>query len=108
VNAPNTIATGGFDWDRPLDRAERDTILTKIAESVVKRGMQTPAVWFLEVHKPLAPLGSQLAVALSPFIAVWLADGAFDLQKCFQILRDTKNIDLLVKMIEDRSLVKEK
>jgi hypothetical protein len=102
MNIPSTTSVT-FDWDTPLGSDERLALFSHIAGNVVARGMETPVIWFLEIHRPLAPIGAQLGVALSPFIAVWLKDGAFDLQKYVQILRDPANIAQLIQLIEERS-----
>jgi hypothetical protein len=91
-----------FDWDTPLDPAKKAEILTKIADTVIARGLQTPVILFLEIHRPLAPLGAQIGITLSPFIAVWLKDGAFDMQHYTQLLRDPANITELIDLIETR------
>jgi len=103
MNQPINTLTASFDWDTPLDPAQCTAMLTKIADNVIARGMETPIVLFLEIHSPLAPLGAQIGVALSPFIAVWMQNGAFDLQQYVQILRDPKNISELINLIENRS-----
>jgi hypothetical protein len=90
-----------FDWDAPVSDEQRDALLEKIAHEVRLRGLETPVVWFLEIHKPLAPLGGQLAVALSPYIATLLSGGAFDLQRARKVLQDVANIDRLIERIEN-------
>jgi hypothetical protein len=98
------ISSPDFDWDRPVPDDERDALLGKIADAVVARGLQTPAIWFLEVHKPLAPLGGQFGIALSPFLGIFFGGGAFDLQKYTKLLQSTQNIDLLIRLIDSKSM----
>ena len=58
-----------FDlWKEPLTEEERETLLDKAAHEIKKRKMETPAILALEMHKPLAFLGSQAVVAFSPFL----------------------------------------
>ena len=103
---PRPTAHVPFSWDTPLDGATRDQIFSSVVDTVVARGMETPVVWFLEIHRPLAPLGAQLGVALSPFAAVFLKNGAFELQQYVQILSDPTNITTLINLIEQRSPTK--
>ncbi len=96
-----------FEWEAPISDEDRDKILTKIACEIKRRGLETPAILFLESHRPLAPLGGQLAVMFSPFLGIFFAGGAFDLQKYTSLLRDPKNVNLLIKMIETSSPILE-
>jgi hypothetical protein len=89
-----------FDWDAPISDHERDALLERIATAVRSRGLQTPAVWFLEVHKPLAPLGSQFGIAFSPFLGIFFGGGAFDLQKYTKLMQSTGNVDRLIRLID--------
>ena len=89
-----------FDWDAPVSDQERDTILGRAASAIRKRGLQTPAIWFLEIHRPLAPLGAQLGIALSPFLGTLLGGGAFDLQKYTKLMQDRANVDRFIKLLD--------
>ena len=94
----NSIAL--FDWDAPISDSERDALLQRIARAVASRGLQTPAVWFLEAHRPLAPLGGQLGIALSPVLGIFFGGGAFDLQKYTKLMQHTENVDRLIRLID--------
>jgi len=89
-----------FDWDAPVDDTERDALLAKIASAVRSRGLQTPAIWFLEIHRPLFPLGSQLGIAFSPFLGVFFGGGAFDLQKYTKLMQRPENVEKLIRLID--------
>lgn len=54
--------------DIPLERQEN--ILHRLAERIVRMGLVTPAIFFLEIHKPLNFLGSQVLLVLEPFARV--------------------------------------
>jgi acyl-CoA reductase-like NAD-dependent aldehyde dehydrogenase len=90
-----------FDWNAPVSPEEREQILRKIAAQVTKRGLQTPALWMLEIHKPLMPLGSQFAVAFSPLLGALMAGGARDLQKITKLMQEPGNVDRLIELIEN-------
>ncbi len=55
-------------WDTELTPEETETLLDKAAAEVKKRKMEAPVAVFLETHMPLAFVGSQAAIALSPFM----------------------------------------
>jgi hypothetical protein len=98
----NPLNLAPFDWDAPLDSESTKLILTKTADRIIARGLQAPMILFLETYRPLAPLSAQLGIALSPFIAIGLKDGAFDMQKYTQILRNPDNITELIRLIESK------
>jgi hypothetical protein len=89
-----------FDWDEPVSNTDRDTMLARIAEQIKRRGLQTPAIWFLEIHRPLFPLGGQLAIGLSPFLALFFSGGAFDLRKYTKLMSDPQNVGILIRLID--------
>lgn len=89
------------DWMDDLTPQERDDLIEKIAEGVVKRGMQTPAILFLEMHKPLTFVASQSLVATSPFIAPFVGIG--NVQLAAKLIEKRENIELLIDRIEELS-----
>lgn len=91
-----------FDWDAPVPDDERDRLLEKMANQVVRRGLAMPAVWMLEIHQPVMPLLGQAAIAFSPFLGALFAGGAFDLQKYTSLMRRRENVDRLIALIDRR------
>jgi len=89
-----------FDWDVPLPDDERDRLLEKMANQVVRRGLAMPAVWMLEVHRPIMPLAGQAGIVFSPFLGTLFAGGAFDLQKYIKIMQRRENVDRLIHLID--------
>jgi len=87
------------DWDTDLEPGERDRIIERIADSVVRRGMQTPAILFLEMHKPLSYVASQGVVVLSPLVAPLV--GLENLQIASKLMEDRENMELLIQRIEE-------
>ena len=85
---------------------ERDRIFSRIAEEVTRRRMEVPAILALELHKPLAFLGSQALIVLTPMLAPVL--GLQNLQKASELLKDPKNIELLIEKIEELAAAREK
>jgi hypothetical protein len=92
------------DWMDDLTPQERDDLIEKIAGGVVKRGMQTPAILFLEMHKPLTFVASQSLVVTSPFIAPFVGMG--NVQLAAKLIEKRENIELLIDRIEELSHTK--
>ncbi len=55
-------------WTEELTEEEVQSLIEKASAEIKRRKMEVPAVMFLEMHKPLSFVGSQTAVALSPFL----------------------------------------
>jgi acyl-CoA reductase-like NAD-dependent aldehyde dehydrogenase len=92
-------------WNEDLTPEERDALIEKIADGVVKRGMATPAVLFLEMHKPLSFAASQSLIVTSPLIGPFV--GVERLQAAAQVLKDRDNIERLICRIEDLAAAKQ-
>ncbi len=77
----------------------RDEICQALAERVASFGLITPAIFFLEMHRPLSFVGSQLMHFFSPIVGVFFEtfeDYAF-------FFEQRENVDLLVKKLEELS-----
>lgn len=84
-----------------IPESEQRALLEKVATWIVRRGLTTPAILFLETGKPLNFLGSQLLIGLSPFIqAIFKGD---EYQKFALILEKDANVELLIELIEAHS-----
>ncbi len=87
------------DWDAPLGDDERDSLIDKIASAVIARRMETPAILFLEMHKPLSYIASQGLVVSSPFVAPLV--GFDNVQRAVKLLEDRENVERLIRHIEE-------
>lgn len=88
-----------FDmWKEPLTEEERDRLLDKLADEVHRRKMETPAILFLEMHKPLAYVASQAALAFSPFLVPIV--GFDNMNDYSRLLADRENVERLILRIE--------
>ena len=72
--------------------------LEKIAKKIHQHGMVTPAVFFLEMTKPLALLGSHFLVFFGPIINSFIQ--AENYYKTVQLFEEPKNVEILLKLIE--------
>jgi hypothetical protein len=82
-----------------LTDEDRDQLLERAAQAVIRRRMEVPAVLALELHRPLTFLGSQALIVFTPMLAS--AFGLENMQKLSRLLEDRGNIDRLIDRIED-------
>jgi hypothetical protein len=81
-----------------LTSEEEDQLIDNIAKTVVSRGLEAPAIMFLEVTKPLSFIASQFAiVALGPL--QWL----FELEgpKYSGLLMKRESVGRIIERIEE-------
>ncbi|MGC8783832.1 MAG: hypothetical protein ACP5RN_05550 [Armatimonadota bacterium] len=89
--------TGRWQEDELSDE-ERDAILERIAQGVVRRGMAAPAVLFLELNKPLSFVASQSLIVLTPFLAPFV--GIDNVHRYSRLLEKRENVERLIERIE--------
>jgi hypothetical protein len=95
-------------WPDPLRAAEDpgadrepadgEALLDQIAAAVVRRELVMPAVFFLELNRPLAFLAGQATYVLVPFLAPLVGIGR--MQEVARMLNDPTSIDRLLERIE--------
>ena len=90
-----------MNLDESISDERRDKIFDFAAKKIVEKKLQTPAILFLEMNKPLSYLASQAAVIAMPMFAPLF--GAERMAELSRILRDRKNVELLISKIEDLS-----
>ena len=73
--------------------------IDRFAEQVVARRMEVPAILAIEMHRPLAFLGSQALVLFTPLLAP--AFGLARLEDLTRLLQDPKAIEALLLRIEE-------
>jgi hypothetical protein len=79
---------------------EDEALLDRIAERVVRMGLATPAVFFLESVKPLSFVGSQALVFFEPFVRAFLA--LPDYERFARLMEERESIERLLVRIEHR------
>ena len=77
-----------------------DILFDQVAEQVVRRGLATPAVFFLELNRPLGFLAGQATHLLSPFLGPLFGLG--NVRRLAQLLEDPASVDRLLDRIEAR------
>jgi len=85
-------------WNEELTEAERDALIEKAASEILKRKLQAPAILMLELHKPLAYVGTQATLAFSPFIIPFLGFDAVN--NYSRLFAKKENVELLLQRLE--------
>ncbi len=84
------------EYDLPPER--REEMIEWVAQQIHKRGLTTPAVFFIEMNRPISYIGSQAVHFFSPFI-----NAIFDSKLASEVgtlMADRKNIDRLIDRLE--------
>lgn len=81
-----------------MDERERDWLLSRAADEIVRRRLTAPAIFLLESCSPLNFIGGQVMIALEPFI-----QAIFDLpsyRKFALLMERDENVERLISLIE--------
>ena len=81
------------------NQSERDIIfIRRVATRIYRSGLVTPAVFFLELTKPLALIGSHVMIFFGPIINAFInAEGYY---KAAELFEEPANVELLIREIE--------
>lgn len=77
----------------------RDQLINMVADQIVKRGLETPASFFVEMNRPLSFIGGQGLVFLAPILGVIF--NQHTIEEFARLMEDRKNIDRLLDRVED-------
>jgi hypothetical protein len=84
----------------PLDPTEEQLrLVDRLAGEVVRRGLTTPALFALEMCRPLNYLGSQAMLFFQPMVSVLFDTGGYRQFADFMEHRDS--VDFLCRRIEE-------
>ncbi|MHC5057047.1 MAG: hypothetical protein ACYTKD_20410 [Planctomycetota bacterium] len=75
-----------------------EPLIERASRWVVDKGLATPVVFLLEMHKPVAPLGSMMMLGAMPFLGPFIGFGAIERFALFA--EDRSNVEKLIKRIE--------
>ena len=87
-----------IDWDEDLTDTSRDELIDALANRAVKHGMASPAILFLEMHKPFGYLAGQAAILGSGFLGPFV--GMKKLQQYSKLVQNRDNVEKLIVKIE--------
>ena len=72
--------------------------LKNLAHRIINSGLITPAVFFLEIIKPMSLLGSHALIFLGPILNSFIQSE--DYYRKIEVFEKPENIELLLQMIE--------
>lgn len=78
---------------------ETEELVTKCAGEISKRKLQAAAILFLEMHKPLANVGGNLAIVGSPFLVPFL--GLQNVASYTRVFSKPENVEKLIQRLEE-------
>lgn len=81
--------------------SDAEKLLEKAAQTIVRRGMEVPAILFLEMHKPLANLIGHAVWVTMPVWAIFF--GVVTTNELGALLSDPERIERLIRRIEELS-----
>ena len=94
-----------FEFDiysiEDISPERRKEIIGKVAQEIVDRNLTTPAIFLLEMGKPLSFLGSQAMIAVNPFVQVFFPSRIY--RELSVILENRKYVEMLITEIERRN-----
>lgn len=83
-----------------------NVFVEQVARKISQMGLSMPAILLLEAHKPVAFLGSQLAIIAQPALEFFLPRSL--IQNTVELLADADQIEHLIVTLERGSGVGEK
>ena len=81
-------------------------LITEMAQVVVKRGLATPAIFFLESVKPLSFLSSQLMAFFGPLVTMLFNKEKYD--RLQMIFENRESANVLIDKIQEADLAQPK
>jgi len=88
-------------WSSDLTEEETEALIEKAANEVARRKLQTPAILFLEMHKPLAYVGASASLVFAPFAVPFL--GYEFINNYSRLFAKRENVERLISKIEELS-----
>jgi hypothetical protein len=99
TQAPEKPGDPGGPFDvAALTSERRDELLGDLARKVVRRRLQTPAIFFLEMNKPLTSLASTAITFSQPTLGAFF--GFQRMAEWAALLSDRENVERLIQRIE--------
>lgn len=91
-------------WTEELTDQEKNDLIERLANEVLKRKLETPAVIFLEMNRPLSRITANAMIVFSPFLAPIV--GTQNVHNYSRLLMDPANVETLIQRIESGATAK--
>lgn len=76
--------------------------MAKVAREIKRRKLEVPAVFYLELHKPLAGFAQSAMIASSPFTAPFVGIG--NVHDYSRLLGKRESVERLILALEDPAM----
>ncbi|MFM9874259.1 MAG: hypothetical protein ACKVQS_12435 [Fimbriimonadaceae bacterium] len=86
-------------WTEKLTPEEEEFLIRSLVYEVKRRGLETPMVFAIEMHKPLAGLAETSAIVLTPFLAPFI--GITNVQGYGRLFSSRQSIEKILLALED-------
>ena len=81
------------------NQSEQDIIfIRRVADRIHRSGLVTPAIFFLELTKPLSLIGSHVMIFFGPIINAFINTEGY--YKAAELFEEPANVELLLREIE--------
>jgi hypothetical protein len=80
---------------------DEDAFIERIANHVVRRRLEAPAVLFLEMHRPISFIASQGLFFCAPFLGLFVSPEG--IERFARLLDTPQGVDRLIERIEEHS-----
>lgn len=85
-------------WQEKLTDEQAEALIQKLANKIIERKMQTPAILFLEMHKPLGNIAGHAMVAFAPFTVPFL--GYDNINEFSQLMTQRRHWERLLDVLD--------
>lgn len=85
-------------WAEELTPEETEALVEKAAQEIHRRGLITPAIMTLEMHKPLAGFIGHASIAAAPFLMPFVGFDFFN--NYSRLLSRRENVEKLLRALE--------
>lgn len=85
-----------------LKPERRDEILLAIVKKIEKYNLITPAIFFLQMSKPLSFVGSQAVFFAAPIAGAFINERL--IEDFGQVMADRENVERLLTLLEERDI----
>jgi hypothetical protein len=93
-----------MNWLDPLDPEEEKRVVERVGGYLHRKGMETPGILFLEMHRPFSYIGSHMLTAVAPFVAPIL--GTEQTMDFSRLMATPGGVERLIQKLEETRLEK--
>lgn len=88
-------------WTEEMTPEEEQALIDKLTHEITRRGLEVPATFFLEMHKPVSRIAGQGMIAFGPFLAPFI--GMSNLHDYSRFAMRSGSVERLLQNLESRS-----